>query len=83
MLSEDNTDMVNNPPHYNAGKYEAIDVIQDALGDQGTILYCQGNALKYILRMWHKGKPVEDIKKAMWYLNKIIELSEKQKGNKI
>lgn len=75
----DNKDMVNHPPHYNQGKYETIDIIEDALGEQGIILYCQGNALKYILRMWHKNNPVEDVKKAVWYLNKIIEVSEKQK----
>ena len=75
----DNKDMVNHPPHYNQGKYETIDIIEDALGEQGIILYCQGIALKYILRMWHKNDPVEDVKKAVWYLNKIIEVSEKQK----
>ena len=36
----DNKDMVNHPPHYNQGKYETIDIIEDALGEQGIILYC-------------------------------------------
>jgi hypothetical protein len=65
-------DMVNKPPHYNNGDIEAIDAIQSALGD-GFEFYLQGNILKYVWRYRHKNN-VEDLKKAQWYLNKLIDI---------
>jgi hypothetical protein len=73
------TDEVEKPAHYNYGKYETIDVIVDTLGDYEAINYCHGNVLKYTIRMWHKGNPVKDIKKAIWYANKMVELLERTK----
>lgn len=72
-------DEIERPAHYNYGKYETIDVIVDTLGDYEAINYCHGNVLKYVIRMWHKGTPVKDIKKAIWYANKMVELLEKTK----
>jgi hypothetical protein len=54
---------VNHPSHYNQGKIEVIDFIQDQKLD-----FCLGNAIKYICRAQHKGKAKEDIAKAIWYL---------------
>jgi hypothetical protein len=68
--------MVDHPAHYNYGKYETIDVIIDVLGKEGAIAHCRGNVLKYTMRMMHKGRMIEDAKKARWYLNKAIELME-------
>jgi len=65
-------DMVNKPPHYNNGDIETIDAIQSALGD-GFEFYLQGNILKYVWRYRHKNN-VEDLKKAQWYLNKLIKI---------
>jgi hypothetical protein len=65
-------DMVNKPPHYNNGDIETIDAIQSALGD-GFEFYLQGNILKYVWRYRHKNN-VEDLKKARWYLNKLIDI---------
>jgi|688.fasta_scaffold564400_2 hypothetical protein len=76
----ENHDEVDEPKHYNYGKYETIDVIVDTLGEYEAINYCHGNVLKYTMRMWHKGKPITDCKKARWYLNKMIELLEKTEG---
>lgn len=76
----DEKDEVNEPQHYNYGKYETIDVIVDTLGEYEAISYCHGNVLKYTMRMWHKGKPITDCKKARWYMNKMIELLEKTEG---
>ena len=73
-------DVVNHPPHYNKGKYETIDVIVDTLGDYEAISYCQGNCIKYLIRMWHKGSALENAEKCLWYLNKMIELLKKTKG---
>jgi hypothetical protein len=70
MVSE-----VDHPQHYNAcgpkdedgtAKFEVIKVIEDwGLG------FCLGNALKYICRAPHKGKQLEDLKKALWYLHRV------------
>jgi len=62
---------VNHPAHYNAGKFEVIDVLDDWGLD-----FCLGNAVKYIARSSHKGKELEDLKKAVWYLNRKISKLE-------
>ena len=63
-------DMVNSPPHYNASGIECIDAIAAATGE-GFEHYLQGNILKYIWRYRYKNG-TEDLKKAKWYLNKLI-----------
>ena len=68
-------DMVNEPPHYNKHGVEAIDAIQAATGD-GFEYHLQATAIKYVWRYRYKGKPLEDLKKAAWYLNRLIELYE-------
>lgn len=74
-------DMINSPAHYADGKIETIDYIVDVLGEYEAISYCHGNILKYTgSRLWKKGNPIQDAKKAVWYLNKMIELLEKTKG---
>ncbi len=61
-------DMINHPPHYTAYKgFEVIDITCQ-------LDFLLGNAIKYILRSEHKGTEVEDIKKAIWYLNKKLEV---------
>ena len=67
-------DLVNSPPHYNQQKVEWIDAIQSAT-DDGYEFYIQGNILKYIWRYRFKNG-VEDLQKAQWYLNKLIEVKE-------
>jgi hypothetical protein len=59
--------MVDHPVHYNAGKYEVIDVLED--WDMG--FHC-GNAIKYISRHKHKMHPAQDIEKAIWYLQRYL-----------
>ena len=66
-------DPVNNPPHYNMGEIECIDYIKQVLGLDGFIAYCHGNMIKYQHRYRYKHKPVEDMDKARWYLEKMIE----------
>ena len=74
-------DLVNSPPHYTKGEIETIDYIVDALGEWEAISYCQGNVIKYTgSRLWSKGKPIQDAEKAIWYLNKMIELMKKTEG---
>ena len=67
-------DMVNHPPHYNQKGIECIDAIEAAT-DKGFESYLQGNIIKYLWRYQHKNG-VEDLKKAQWYLEKLISLHE-------
>lgn len=69
-------DMVNSPPHYTQGKIECVDAIRSALTKEEFDGWCKGNAMKYIWRHRHKGDPKEQIKKALWYLNKMSESDE-------
>lgn len=64
---------VNHPSHYNHGNIEVIDVIED-----WDLDFHLGNAIKYIARAEHKGKYKEDIKKAIWYLNRKLEILDKE-----
>lgn len=65
-------DMVNHPPHYQSDNgIECIDAIRAALGRDGFVSYCTGNAIKYLWR--DKTDRVEDLRKAAWYLNRAIE----------
>jgi hypothetical protein len=69
-------DTVDHPDHYNRGNIEVIDYIVD----QGLCFFT-GNIVKYISR--YKGKNgVEDLKKARWYLNKLIEVMEDKEKKK-
>lgn len=61
-------DPVNNPPHYTAGKIEVCDFIVDQ-----QLGFCLGNVIKYVARADRKGKPIEDLQKAVWYLNRDIQ----------
>ena len=68
---------VNHPSHYQ-GKYEAIDIIEDACKScPANMAFSYGNAIKYLLRAYKKHEsPVEDLKKATWYINRIISETE-------
>lgn len=64
-------DNVNHPSHYTSGNIEVIDFIEDQKLD-----YHLGNAVKYISRAGKKdpAKIVEDLQKAVWYINRKINL---------
>jgi hypothetical protein len=66
------TDMVNHPPHYTTGGIETIDFIEAKLSAEEFTGYCRGNALKYLSRAGLKGPSEEDIRKAIWYLNRSL-----------
>jgi len=67
-------EQVNHPQHYNFGSIEVIDYIRSTLGLEGCRDFCIGNVLKYVSRAKHKGKPVEDLEKARWYLDYALEI---------
>ena len=67
-------DNVNSPSHYQ-GKIECIDCIESATaGLNGIEAVCTGNAIKYLYR-WKKKNGIEDLKKAKWYIDKIISVN--------
>ena len=68
-------EMVDHPSHYNSGNIEVIDAIED-----WELNFCEGNVIKYVARHRHKGEPLEDLKKAKWYLERLIAKIEYEKG---
>lgn len=74
------SDNVNHPAHYGGGDnlYEAIKVI-----DAWRLGFCLGNTVKYISRAGKKPSDtrLQDLKKALWYLNHEIEMEERGNGN--
>lgn len=71
-------DSVNRPSHYTSGIIECIDAIESALGLSGFMDYCQGNAMKYLWR-WRKKGGIEDLKKAGWYIERMVKTLEKER----
>ena len=70
--SDNVVDMVNSPPHYNQTGIECIQAISAAT-DTGFKYYLQGNVMKYLWRFDYKDKPLEDLQKAKWYLDRLID----------
>lgn len=70
------SETVDHPSHYGGDTtYEAIKVIE-----AWRLGFCLGNAVKYICRAGKKGSSVEDLKKAVWYLQREISALEKSGG---
>jgi hypothetical protein len=67
-------EQVNRPTHYRGLEFDAIDVIENF-----NLSFNLGNVIKYILRCRRKGKEIEDLQKAHWYLSREIERSLKEK----
>lgn len=66
-------DAVNHPSHYNAGKIECIEALESATaGLCGIEAICTANAIKYLWR-WKLKNGVQDLEKAKWYIDKLIE----------
>lgn len=73
--------MVNHPPHYTAGKVECIDALEAATtGLQGIEAVCTANAIKYLWRQSRKNG-VEDLKKAIFYINYLINYYERKQND--
>lgn len=74
-------DLVNSPKHYTQGQFETIDIILDTIehlpGKEG---YLVGNIIKYLSR-YHFKNGQQDLEKSQWYLNKLLELIQKEKNN--
>lgn len=72
-------DNINQPPHYNTGDIECIQAIQSSMTTRQFQGYLKGNVMKYIWRYEYKSKMVEDLKKANWYLERLITTYEEKK----
>lgn len=64
-------DPVSSPPHYTKGGIEVYDFIK-----AWDLDFTTGNVIKYVVRAPHKGKQLEDLKKARWYLDQLIKKEE-------
>lgn len=71
------TDNVNHPDHYNQGDIECIDAMKAAMSEEQFKGYLRGCAMKYLWRFDNKGNPIEDLHKAKWYLERLIEELQK------
>ena len=70
-------EQVNHPSHYNQG-IEPIDIIES-----WDLNFSLGNAIKYILRSPYKGKQIEDLEKARWYIDREINRLKKERDRDI
>ena len=66
-MKENKKEIVDHPSHYNQGSIEVIDAIED-----WELNFCEGNVIKSVARHRHKSEPLEDLKKAKWYLERLI-----------
>lgn len=69
-------DQVNHPSHYTNGGIECIDAIRASMTTDEYRGMLKGNTMKYLWRYRLKGKPVQDLEKALWYLSRLIELEK-------
>lgn len=72
--AEEIMDNVNRPTHYNTGNIECIEAIEESMSSVAFKGYLKGNCMKYLWRYDYKGKQVEDLQKAGWYLNKLTAM---------
>lgn len=77
MEIEEKQDKVEHPPHYTTGTIETIEYIEDKLTPEMLQGYFAGNIIKYVSRYRYKNG-VEDLKKARWYLDRMIKKLEKE-----
>ena len=81
LVTKQTKDMVNSPAHYNFGSIECIDYLKDNMPHDAFLGYLEGNAKKYMHRWRYKGKSTEDIKKAIWYQQRLLKELEAQGSN--
>ena len=76
---EKQADIVNHPPHYANASVECIDAIEASMTGEQMAGYLRGNVQKYVFRAYSKHPtPLIDLKKAQWYLNRLIETEEQR-----
>lgn len=68
---KDHDDMVNHPPHYTQGGVECIDAMEASMDPVEFAGYLKGCVIKYLWRFEKKWDPVEDVRKAVFYLDRL------------
>ena len=76
IIGAENIDVVNKAAHYNQGGIECIKAIEASMSPEEYAGFLKGQVVKYIWRYRHKGKPSEDLKKARYYLDELIRVTE-------
>lgn len=76
-MSNKKIDNVNSPSHYNQSGIECIQAIEASMTRESLLGYYKGNIMKYLWRYEYKNQ-LEDLKKANWYLARMIERYEAQ-----
>lgn len=71
-------DMVNQPPHYTHGGIETIDYMEAKSTPEEFAGHLRLTALKYLSRTGYKDNALQDLKKAQWYVNRLVKYAEKQ-----
>ena len=71
-MKKDN-DPVNHPNHYASSGIECIEAIKASMTKEAFCGYLKGNVQKYLWRYEKKVAPSEDLKKASWYITRLIE----------
>ena len=80
LRNSNEPDMIQNPPHYNKFTFQPIDIIAEVTNYyEGSTAFHIGTVLKYLCRAPFKGKLLEDLKKANYYLIRAIEEMEEEK----
>lgn len=75
-------DLVNHPNHYTQGDIECIDALAAATKNlSGIEAICTANAIKYLWRWKEKGG-IQDLEKAIWYINKLKEIQNERRCGK-
>jgi hypothetical protein len=74
------TDVVNSPSHYTSGDIECIDAIEASMSKKEFVGFLKGNAIKYLWRYDKKKKPIEDLQKSVFYINKMIEVKSNEEN---
>jgi hypothetical protein len=71
-------DPVDHPAHYTQGSIECIEALESlGIGKD----FCRGNAMKYLWRLDAKDNPLQDARKALWYVTRLVALLEREKSS--
>lgn len=75
--------MVERPPHYASRTYEVIDVMRDTQTLERHIGFLEGQIIKYTMRWDKKDNPLQDLEKAKWYLNRLIQTIKEEQTHAV
>mgnify|MGYP004544921049 CR=1 FL=1 len=78
---EKETEYINHPEHYGGDSiFECVKVLKAWLPEEEYRGFLRGNAIKYLCRLGKKDEAAQELKKARWYIDKLIEEEEGKNG---